>query len=289
VLPITQGVWHQTSSHTIVFRPEGYGYGLGAHVTVALPSDVKLAGGAGASSTGSWTVPAGSTMRLQQVLSMLGYLPFHFSYDGSGVALTAAAQEDAAIKAPAGHFGWAYPNVPSQLHDAWSPGANGVMTKGAVMAFENDHGIVADGSAGPQVWKALISAVLKGQRSHFGYTFVMVDKESSPEHLTLWHSGRTAVSAPVNTGVAAAPTASGTFPVFEHIPVTTMTGTNPDGSHYSDPGIKWVSYFNGGDALHEFPRGSYGSPQSDGCVEMTDSDASAVYPYTPIGTLVDVF
>jgi lipoprotein-anchoring transpeptidase ErfK/SrfK len=67
-----------------------------------------------------------------------------------------------------------------------------------------------------------------------------------------------------------------------------MTGTNPDGSKYSDPGIPWVSYFNGGDALHGFVRGSYGFPQSDGCVEMPPSHAEVVYPLTPIGTLVTV-
>jgi len=62
-----------------------------------------------------------------------------------------------------------------------------------------------------------------------------------------------------------------------------MSGTNPDGSHYSDPGVPYVSYFNGGDALHGFLRGSYGSAQSLGCVEMPYSEASQVYPYTPIG------
>ena len=67
-----------------------------------------------------------------------------------------------------------------------------------------------------------------------------------------------------------------------------MTGTNPDGSHYSDPGIPWVSYFNGGDALHGFVRSSYGFPQSDGCVEMPPDHAEVVFPYTPIGTLVTV-
>jgi lipoprotein-anchoring transpeptidase ErfK/SrfK len=96
------------------------------------------------------------------------------------------------------------------------------------------------------------------------------------------------MTALVNTGIPAAPTATGTYPVFEHLPVTTMSGTNPDGSHYSDPGIPWVSYFNGGDALHGFIRPGYGYPQSLGCVEMTYADAGKVYPYTPIGTLVDV-
>jgi lipoprotein-anchoring transpeptidase ErfK/SrfK len=49
-----------------------------------------------------------------------------------------------------------------------------------------------------------------------------------------------------------------------------------------------VSYFNGGDALHGFPRPGYGYPQSDGCVEMPISNAASVFPLTPIGTLVTV-
>ena len=67
-----------------------------------------------------------------------------------------------------------------------------------------------------------------------------------------------------------------------------MIGTNVDGSKYDDPDIRWVSYFHGGDALHAYPRASYGFPQSNGCVEMNTSDAGSVYPYTPVGTLVQV-
>ena len=146
--------------------------------------------------------------------------------------------------------------------------------------------MTTDGIAGPQVWKALIAAVLKGQSNTFGYTFVPVSEGSPGDHRR-WHNGKTVVTGPVNTGIPAAPTAQGVFAVFEHLSVT-MSGTNPDGSHYSDPGIPWVSYFNGGDALHGFIRASYGFPQSLGCVEMPYSEAGAVYPYTPIGTLVDV-
>ena len=77
-------------------------------------------------------------------------------------------------------------------------------------------------------------------------------------------------------------------PVFEHLAVGTMSGTNPDGSSYHDPGIKWISYFNGGEALHAFPRASFGTPQSLGCVELPEASAKKVWPYTPIGTLVTI-
>src|SRR5581483_6445181 len=178
------------------------------------------------------------------------------------------------------------PNTPAALMAMWSPGAAGEVTRGAVMAFENDHGLAADGDAGPLVWKSLMAAVLAGQRSRFGYTFVQVSKGA--QRLSLWHSGQTVLTTAVNTGIAAAPTASGTFAVYEHLRVTTMSGTNPDGSHYHDPGIQFVSYFNGGDALHAFTRAQYGFPQSLGCVEMALAPAGQVWPYTPIGTLVHV-
>jgi len=289
VAPITQGVWHPLNSHAIVFRPEGFGYGLGAKVRIALPSGVRLVGGQRGTTAagGSWTVPPGSTVRLQQILALLGYLPLKFNYAGAGVGLTPTAQEAAAVSPPRGRFAWRYANTPATLKGFWKVGASGVMMQGALMAFENDHGMTADGVAGPLVWKALINALVAGKRSSSGYTFVSVGVSS--QSLDLWHSGRTVIGGtPVNTGIASAPTATGTYPVYEHLPVTTMSGTNPDGSHYSDPGIPDVSYFNGGDALHGFTRAQYGSPQSLGCVEMPFNVAAQVYPFTPIGTLVHV-
>jgi peptidoglycan hydrolase-like protein with peptidoglycan-binding domain len=290
VTPAGAGAWQPVSSHEIRFVPSDYGYGLDQKVSVALPAGVELAGGTavGTASTGNWTVPAGSTMRLQQMLAALNYLPLNFKYAGAGPGISWADQETAAVTPPKGHFNWRWSNTPSALTDQWQAGTAGQVTKGAVMEFENQHDMTADGVAGPAVWKVLITAMIHHQTNSAGYTFVQVS-EGSPESLSLWHDGAMKLSGiPVNTGVPGAATATGTYPVFEHLPVTTMIGTNVDGSHYVDPGIKYVSYFNGGDALHAFPRASYGFPQSNGCVEMEDGDAAAVFPYTPIGALVDV-
>jgi hypothetical protein len=288
VTPATQGSWRQVNAHTISFQPLGYGYGLGATVTIPLPAGVGLVGGQrhGSSMAGTWSVPPGATLRLQQLLANLGYLPLQFRTPTT-VPNTVAGQEAAAVAPPRGSFTWRYPNIPQQLHALWAPGASGTMTRGAVMAFQNAEGLPTDGVAGPQVWKALIAATIAGHASTFGYTFVVVS-QGSPESLQLWHNGHSVLTTPVNTGIPAAPTALGVYPVYVRFSSTTMSGTNPDGSHYSDPGIPWVSYFNGGDALHGFIRASYGSPQSLGCVEMPIPTAGRVYPYTPIGTLVDV-
>lgn len=283
IAPVTRGSWQQVSSHTLVFHPTGYGYGLGATVKVGLPAGVRLVGGSGA--TGVWHVSAGSTLRLQQLLAGLGYLPLRFE-PSVPVPSSPGAQETAAIHPPAGSFSWRYGDVPPVLRNMWAPGAAGEMTRGAVMAFENDHGLIPDGDAGPGVWRTLLGAAVSGRGSRFGYTFVSVDEGS--QSLSLWHNGHSVLSTPVNTGIASAPTAKGTFAVYEHIASGTMSGTNPDGSRYHDTGIPWISYFNGGDALHGFTRAQYGSPQSLGCVEMPFSTAGRVWPYTPIGTLVHI-
>ncbi|HET9094903.1 MAG TPA: peptidoglycan-binding protein [Solirubrobacteraceae bacterium] len=288
ISPSTAGAWRALNSHTIEFVPQGYGYGLGAEVRVALPAGVRVAGAAAGSA--QWTVPAGSTLALQELLARLGYLPVRFTPTGAAgaaVAPTPAAEEAAIVHPPQGRFSWRYPNTPARLRALFSAGSYNEITKGAVMAFEQDQGLATDGVAGVQVWRALINAAVKGQASTFGYTFVMVS-EHAPETIHVWHNGRIVVHGLANTGIPASPTALGTFAVYEHIPVGTMSGTNPNGTPYHDPGIPWISYFNGGDALHGFIRASYGFPQSLGCVEMPFSEAGAVYPYTPIGTIVNV-
>jgi hypothetical protein len=191
------------------------------------------------------------------------------------------------VNPPQGSFDWRYPNTPTQLKKLWSATDYTELTKGAVMAFEEDQGLPTDGVAGPDVWKALIDAAVNGQDSKFGYTFVMVT-ETSPEDIHVWHNGKIVVHGLVNTGISAAPTALGTYAVYEREAVGTMSGKNPDGTTYHDPGIPWISYFNGGDALHGFIRSSYGFPQSLGCVEMPFSEAGDVYPFTPIGTIVNL-
>jgi lipoprotein-anchoring transpeptidase ErfK/SrfK len=90
-----------------------------------------------------------------------------------------------------------------------------------------------------------------------------------------------------NTGIPVAPTADGTFPVYERFRFQIMRGTNPDGSSYADP-VSYVSYFNGGDAVHYFPRGSYGFQQSLGCVELPYGAAEQAYPFLTYGSLVTV-
>jgi hypothetical protein len=143
-----------------------------------------------------------------------------------------------------------------------------------------------DGSAGPTVWSRLLTAVAKGQRNPNGYTYALAS-QYSPENLKIWHNGRLVLNSPANTGIAASPTADGTYPVYLRYYYQVMKGTNPDGSKYADP-VWYVAYFNGGDAVHYFSRGSYGWYQSLGCVELPWDAAKKAWPYLSYGSLVTV-
>ncbi len=283
--PAVAGSWAVLSPSLLEYQATGP-LVPGAAETVTVPGGSSgVVGSEGQrlvqSSTTQFTVAPGSTLRLQQLLAELGYLPLTFT---PAAPLTSPTQEG---NDQVGSFTWRWPNQPLALETLWTPGTNNVITQGAIMNFESQNGLKTDGLAGPQVWTDLLADVQSGKGDALPWDYVLVS-QSRPQTATVYKDGAAVYSTPVNTGVAGAPTENGTWPVYVRYTVTTMSGTNPDGSHYSDPGIPWVSYFHGGDALHGFVRSSYGFPQSDGCVEMPVANAQVVYPLTPIGTLVTV-
>jgi L,D-transpeptidase-like protein/Big-like domain-containing protein len=283
--PAVAGTWAVLSPSLLQFQATGP-LVPGATETVAVPGGVSgVVGAAGQhlsqTVTSQFTVAPGSILRLQQLLAELGYLPLTFT---PASPVTSPTQEG---NDQVGSFTWRWPNQSLSLLTLWTPGTNNVITQGAVMNFESQNGLKTDGVAGPAVWTDLLADVQSGKGNAFPWDYVLVS-QSLPETATVFRDGAPIYSTPVNTGVPGAPTENGTWPVYARYTVTTMSGTNPDGSHYVDPGIPWVSYFHGGDALHGYVRGSYGFPQSDGCVEMPVANALVVFPLTPLGTLVTV-
>jgi hypothetical protein len=283
--PAVAGAWSVLSPSLLQYQATGP-LVPGATETITVPGGSSGTLGARgqhlpANVTASFTVAQGSTLRLQQLLAELGYLPLTFT---AAAPVTSPSQEG---NDQVGTFSWRWANQPASLTSLWTPGTENVITQGAVMNFEAQHNLATDGDAGPQVWADLLAAVQTGQGNALPYGYVYVS-ESLPETTTVYQNGVETYSTPANTGVPGADTAQGTFPVYEHLTSTTMSGTNVDGSKYVDPGIPWVSYFNGGDALHGYVRSSYGFPQSNGCVEMPIANAAVVFPQTPLGTLVTV-
>jgi len=290
--PRIGGNW-QISGDSAVFTPTA-GYAPGTRVTVRVPGGIRSAAGEQAGAGGvlagghkvRFTTGSYSALRLQQLLAQLGYLPLTWTpASGTTVAATDANAQLSAAYSPPATFSW-QGSYPSELTRQWREGASSEIVTGAVEAFQSNQGLTMDGVAGPEVWSHLLKAVAKGANNPNGYSYAVTD-QNSPETLTLYHNGRRVLKTFVNTGIAGRGTQDGTFPVYLRYDVTQMKGTNPDGSKYNDT-VYYVSYFNGSDAVHYFPRYSYGSNQSLGCVELPLNPAKTAYKYLTYGSLVSV-
>lgn len=291
--PAIAGRW-SIAGATMTFTPDEP-FRPGAQVTLRVPAGehgVRSATGSqlAAAVVTRFRAAPYSGLRLAELLAQLGYLPLnwapvagtgHFAEDAS------AGQSQTALvySPPAGTFTWRK-GYPYALTSQWAPTTSDVVVRGAVMAFQYQHGLTPNGEIGPKFWSALFRAAARGQRNAVGYTYALASK-ALPETLTIWHDGRQVFRSLANTGIPVSPTADGTFPVYLKYRFQIMQGTNPDGSTYADP-VSFVSYFNGGDAVHYFPRGSYGFQQSLGCVELPYGAAEQAYPYLTYGSLVTV-
>jgi hypothetical protein len=242
-----------------------YGSGAGAPLTApvvgmaARPGGYWIAYGA--------TAPLTTVLGQEEVLAGLDYGPLSWSPIG---------------------FQFRF-NVPLSLLIMWSAGADGAIARAEIMAFEERAGLPADGDISSNEISALQSAANDpgGPLTNTNGFAYAVANEDNPESLTVWQNGVEVEETSANTGGSGTPTAQGTFPVYLRYRNQVMQGTNPDGSHYADP-VQFVSYFNGGDALHYMPRASYGDPQSLGCVELPYTAASIVWQYMLIGSVVTV-
>ncbi len=212
-----------------------------------------------------------------QLLAELHYLPLTF---------TPGTPQSTPTQQVNGTFTWTY-NLPSDLTSQWSVGTDNIILSAALKTFQSQYNLPVSGEADATTWSDLMTAVTNNKVDPATYDYVDVS-EQLPETLTLYVNGKVTFTTLVNTGIEPVPTELGTYAVYARFTSTTMSGLNPNGTPYHDTDIPWVSYFNGGDALHGFIRSSYGFPQSLGCVEMPFASAKTVFPYTPIGTLVTV-
>jgi hypothetical protein len=300
--PAIKGTW-SVKGDTATFTPTA-GFWQNTKVTLSIPGGasgvVTTAGGKlAAPVTDTFTTGKFTEVRLEQDLAQLGYLPLTWApSSGSPATLSDLnAQYAAAYNAPTGSYTW-QPGYPSELASLWTPNAGSQVLRGAVAAFQADHGLVYDmiaenqdglivtGGIGDRLWKAMFKALAAGDLNKHGYTYAIASQHY-PETLTVWHNGQKIFRHLANTGIPVSPTAVGTNPVYIRYQSQIMKGTNPDGSQYADQ-VYWVSYFHEGEAVHYFPRYSYGSQQSLGCVELPYDEAKSIWPFMNYGTLVTV-
>ncbi len=289
LLPATPGAW-QVGSTAITFVPTMDFTPLST-ITLTVPGGAAGVSGADGGHLEQTVVERfrianGSVTRLQQLLSLLDYSPLTFSSTAPAIPPGDTAAQVAALYAPpAGTFAWPA-GWPARLRAMWRPGVDSVFTRGLVMSFQADHGLTPSGHLTPALWTAMLTALATNSVNTGGYNWALANK-AAPESLTIYHDGAVVERSPANTGIAGAPTADGTFPVFTRLRRQVMRGTNPNGKHYADL-VQYIAYFHGNDAVHYMDRADYGIPQSLGCIELPLADAARAWPYLAYGTLVTV-
>jgi hypothetical protein len=295
--PSVPGAW-QIIGDSMVFTPRT-AFSPATKITVSVPAGrngVRSVAGLFLASpkTAVYTTGTFSTLRMAEILAQLGYLPMTWEMPSMyaqtestvNLAKTGLAGQIGSAYAPPGGVFTVDPGYPTSLASMFAPDLQNVVLRGAVMAFQSEHNMSVSGTVNLAFWMALFKAAMTGQANANGYTYA-VASQVDPETLTVYHNGRVVLRTLANTGIPSDPTANGTFPVYEKFLQTWMSGTNPDGSKYHDL-VQYVSYFNGGDAVHYFARGAYGFQQSLGCVELPYTQAKEAYPYLTLGSLVTV-
>jgi lipoprotein-anchoring transpeptidase ErfK/SrfK len=287
VSPALAGTW-TTNGDSEYFTPASTlepcsSYNLTIPATIQATGQTPL----GKTRTVALEVVCPPVKAFQQALARLGYLPYTF-HSIYGIHLpggpeTRSMAADHAFHVPTGVMS-------ANVHDAppLSYGHLDETTQGALTVFEAARGIESTESSSvsdARIWESLLAAETEGRRDPSPYTFVTVT-ESEPETLEVHKGNHVVLSTPANTGVPGAETPQGIFPIFARDVSTTMSGTDVDGTKYDIPDVPWVNYFNGGDAVHGYERGSYGFPQSNGCVELPIATSKTVFGMLALGDIV---
>lgn len=111
-----------------------------------------------------------------------------------------------------------------------------------------------------------------------------IDINLSAQRLTAYQGQAAVFSTLISSGVAGRRTPTGRFAVRTKISSQRMVGPG-----YNLPGVPWVMYFAGANAIHgTYWHNNFGRPMSHGCVNMRTADAQWLYNWSSIGTPVVV-
>ena len=111
-----------------------------------------------------------------------------------------------------------------------------------------------------------------------------IDVNLSAQRLTAYQGQTAVLSTLISSGVAGRRTPTGRFAVRTKIPSQTMSGPG-----YYLPGVPYVMYFAGANAIHgTYWHHNFGTPMSHGCINMRTSEAAWLYRWASIGTPVVV-
>lgn len=171
-------------------------------------------------------------------------------------------------------------------------GVNGVTIKDTATVADQVYSAL---SANRSATLTVASDVTKFDTEQQTVTWkIVVDR--SKQTATVYNNDQVVQTFNVCTGKTGKhETTPGNYFIYLKYQVQDMRGTNDDGSQYLTKGVKWISYFNGGQGFHTAGWNAAGIASGDptghgshGCVNMNEADAKWIYDNCPDGTLVQV-
>lgn len=171
-------------------------------------------------------------------------------------------------------------------------GVNGVTIKDTATVADQVYSAL---SANRSATLTVASDVTKFDTEQQKVTWkIVVDR--SKQTATVYNNDQVVQTFNVCTGKTGKhETTPGNYFIYLKYQVQDMRGTNDDGSQYLTKGVKWISYFNGGQGFHTAGWNAAGIASGDptghgshGCVNMNEADAKWIYDNCPDGTLVQV-
>lgn len=119
----------------------------------------------------------------------------------------------------------------------------------------------------------------------------MITVDTGAQYLRAWDGGHVVYETPVSTGLPKSPTVKGTFRIYLKYPVqASMRGYSPYSGNYNLPNVPNVMYFYEGYAIHgAYWHNAFGSPRSNGCVNVPLEAASYLFSFAPVGTKVVIY
>ena len=113
-----------------------------------------------------------------------------------------------------------------------------------------------------------------------------MDVDLSMQTITAFEGTTPLKTVLVSTGLPNHPTPIGTFAVYLKVASQTMSG-GVGAERYVLPGVPWIMYFVGGDAVHgTYWHKDFGRPKSHGCVNLPVDASKWLFDWAPIGTMV---
>ncbi|MEY2641264.1 MAG: hypothetical protein RL150_657 [Candidatus Parcubacteria bacterium] len=119
---------------------------------------------------------------------------------------------------------------------------------------------------------------------------IVVDR--SDQKLYAYEHDELVMTQTISTGILATPTPRGTFTIYKKTPSRYMQGPIPGIStkYYDLPGVPWNLYFTkeGGVIHGAYWHNQFGTPWSNGCVNVPRGPSEELYHWADVGTTVFV-